>query len=72
MQHGIKSFISDKEMRVITGRLSKEIFATDDVRSLDFKSKIVIARKLRYQYASTPKQVSRMLSLDVATLSEFI
>lgn len=72
LQHGIKSFISDKEMRVITGRLSKEIFATDDVRSLDFKSKIVIARKLRYQYASTPKQVSRMLSLDVANLSEFI
>jgi hypothetical protein len=72
MQHGIKSFISDKEMRVITERLSKAIFATDDVRYLDFKSKIVIARKLRYQYASTPKQVSRMLSLDVATLSEFI
>ena len=72
MQQGIKSFISDKEMRTITYRLSKEIFATDDVKSLDFESKIVLARKLRYQFASTPKQISRMLSLDVGTLSEFI
>ena len=72
MQQGIKSFVSDKEMRAITGRLSKELFATDQVKSLDFESKIVLARKLRYQYASTIKQVSRMLSLDVRTLSEFI
>ena len=72
LQQGIKAFIPDKEMRVITALLSKEIFATDCVKSLDFESKIVLARKLRYQYASTPKQISRMLSLDVATLSEFI
>ena len=72
MVQGIKSFISDKEMRVITATLSKEMFETEDVKSLNFESKIFLARKLRYQYASTPKQVSRMLSLDVGTLSEFI
>ena len=72
MVQGIKSFISDKEMRTITGNLALEMFNVDDVKSLDFESKILLARKLRYQYASTPKQVSRMLSLDVATLSEFI
>ena len=72
MQQGIKSFIPDKEMRAITRNLAKELFATEDVRNLNFESKIILARKLRYQYASTPKQVSRMLSLDVVTLSEFI
>lgn len=72
VQQGIKSFISDKEMRIVTRNLSKEMFDTEDVRTLNFESKIILARKLRYQYASTPKQVSRMLSLDVVTLSEFI
>ena len=72
MVQGIKSFISDKEMRTSTGALAKEMFEVDDVKALDFESKILLARKLRYQYASTPKQVSRMLSLDVGTLSEFI
>ena len=72
MAQGIKSFISDKEMRTITGTLAKEMFDVDAVKSLAFESKILLARKLRYQYASTPKQVSRMLSLDVETLSEFI
>ena len=72
MVQGIKSFISDKEIRTITGALAKEMFEVDDVKALDFESKILLARKLRYQYASTPKQVSRMLSLDVGTLSEFI
>ena len=72
MVQGIKSFISDKEMRTITGALAKEMFEVDDVKALDFESKILLARKLRYQYASTPKQVSRMLSLDVGTVSEFI
>ena len=72
MVQGIKSFISDKEMRIITGTIAKEMFEVDDVKALDFESKILLARKLRYQYASTPRQVSRMLSLDVETLSEFI
>lgn len=72
MVQGIKSFISDKEMRTITGTIAKEMFEVDDVKALDFESKILLARKLRYQYASTPRQVSRMLSLDVGTLSEFI
>ena len=72
MQQGIKSFISDKEMRIVTGQLSKKMFGTDDVKLLNFESKIILARKLRYQYASTLKQTSRMLSIDVATLSEFI
>ena len=72
MQQGIRSFISDRDMRVETARLSREMFGIEDVKSLDFESKIILARKLRYQYASTPKQISRMLSLDVGTLSEFI
>ena len=72
MVQGVKSFISDKEMRTITGTIAKEMFEVDDVKALDFESKILLARKLRYQYASTPRQVSRMLSLDVGTLSEFI
>ena len=72
LRQGIKSFISDKEMRTITSDLAKEMFETDDIKSLDFESKVLLARKLRYQFASTPKQISRMLLLDVETLSEFV
>ena len=72
MLQGVKAFIPDREMRVITRNLVQERFGTHHVRQLDFKSKIAIARKLRFNYASTVKQISRMLEMDPEALSEFI
>lgn len=72
MQQGTKAFIPDKELRRITEDLSTQLFGKKSLKDLDFNSRILIARKLRYSYASTPKQISRMVYLDAETLSQFI
>lgn len=72
MQGGIRTFIPDKELRQITEELIRKLFGKTDVGQLDFNSRIVLARKLRYAYASTPKQIARMLHLDTAALEGFI
>ena len=72
LTQGTSSFYPDKELRRITQNLAIELFADDNIKDLDFNSKIVIARKLRYNYASTPKQISRMLHLPSEILSKFI
>lgn len=72
MQGGIRTFIPDKELRQITEELTRKHFGKTDIRQLDFNSRIALARKLRYDYASTLKQIARMLHLDTATLEGFI
>lgn len=72
MQQGIRAFIPDKELRPVTEELAKKLFGKSKIKDLDFNSKILLARKLRYDYASTPKQISRMLSMDSEILSKFI
>ena len=72
MQQGVKAFIPDREMRIIARNLAQERFGVNHIRQLDFKSKITLARKLRFDYASTVKQISRMLEMNPETLSEFI
>lgn len=74
MRHsqGRKSFIPDKELRLVADELAKEIFGVKNRRLLDVKSRIVLARKLRYEYASTPKQIARLLQVDLEFLNGFI
>lgn len=72
MKQGTKAFIPDKELRTITEKLGVQLFGKNSIKELDFNSKIVIARKLRYNYASTPKQIARMLSLEYEIISKFI
>lgn len=72
MKQGTKSFIPDKELRPLTEKISEALFGTADLRRLDFNNRIYLARKLRYNYASTPKQISRILHLDSEILCKFI
>ena len=72
MQQGMRSFIPDKELRPIAETLASQLFGTAQIKNLDFNARIRLARKLRYDYASTPKQISRMVFLDPEVLSEFI
>ena len=60
MQEGTKTFIPDKELRPISENIAKRLFGTTDIRSLDFNSTILLARTLRYNYASTTRQISRL------------
>ena len=72
LSQGQKTFIPDKEMREITKRICSQSFGHCDVRMLDVKSRLSIARTLRREYASTPKQISRMLHLEAEVLKDFI
>lgn len=72
ISQGNKSFFPDIELRQIVEKLSKEMFGTSLIRTLDFNSRIILARKLRYDYASTPKQISRMVNINPEQLSKFI
>ena len=72
MNESRRIFMPDKELRKVTKQISRKLFGVDDVRSLDVKSRLVIARKLRYDYASTIKQISRMLYLDHDALGGFV
>ena len=42
------------------------------MEDLDVKSRLVIAKRLRYDYASTHKQIARLLRLDKSALEDFI
>jgi hypothetical protein len=72
MHESRKTFMPDKDLRKVTKEISRELYGVDDVRSLDVKSRLAIARKLRYDYASTVKQISRMLYLAPAALGGFV
>lgn len=67
-----KVFMPDKEMRPIVRKLVKELYGMDDIRELDFNMRLSVARKLRYGYASTIKQISRMVHLDKSVLEGFL
>ena len=66
------TFIKDKDLRVIVEHLASDMFNCPDIRILKISSRLQIARKLRYEYACTTKQIGRMLHLDQETLKGFI
>ena len=72
LSQGPKTFLPDKELREITRNLCVQLFQQSDVRMLDINSRLRVAKTLRREYASTPKQISRMLHLDADVLKDFI
>lgn len=68
----VSTFMQDKDLRPIVEKVSQELFGTRDMRSLNINSKITLARKLRYEYASPLKQISRMLHMDAELLKKFV
>lgn len=72
IHNGKKSFLPDKELRPAVAELAATLFGTADVRTLNIASRLLIARKLRYEYASTHKQIARMLHLDAETLKGYV
>jgi hypothetical protein len=72
ISQGKKTFLSDKELRPIVRKIARSLFGTNDIKDLDIKSRLMIARELRYNYASTVKQIGRMLGLDPEVLKGFI
>ena len=69
---GNRTFISDKELRPIVIRMSENMFQTSDIKLLNVNNRLILARKLRHEYASTTKQISRMVFLDPEILKGFV
>ena len=67
-----KAYVSDKELRIILKGLTKKMFGEESHLLLDINSKIKLAKKLRYEYYSTPKQISRMLGISIDILKGYI
>ena len=67
-----KTFIPDIELREIVRKMILQEYGKDSVKDLDVHARLSIAKKLRYQYASTLKQISRMVHLDRSALEGFI
>lgn len=72
LSQGVSSFISDKEMRSITDSLTREMFGLEKKGLLNMSQRIQMAKKLRYEYGATHKQISRMLNVDVNILKGFV
>lgn len=67
-----KAFIPDIELREIVRKMVSQDYGKDSMADLDVNARLSIARRLRYSYASTFKQISRMVHLDRSTLEGFI
>ena len=72
MAQGLKTFLPDKELRPVAAQISMALFGTTDLRLLNVKSKLRIARELRHAYAATVKQISRMVYMSPESLNGFI
>lgn len=67
-----KIFIPDIELREIVRKMIMQDYGKDSVTDLDVHDRLSVARKLRYRYASTLKQISRMVHLDRSALEGFV
>ena len=72
LSESTKSFIPDKDLRAITMDISKDMFNHEDIRTLDVRSRLAIARILKRDYASNSKQIARMLYLEFDVLKDFV
>ncbi len=69
---GTRTFVQDKDLRIIVEKLAKEHYGERDIRLLSVNVRLLLARKLRYEYASTIKQISRILHLDTELLKGYV
>lgn len=67
-----RPFVSDKDLRDIASDMAVQTYGSKDIRTLNIKSRLIIARKLKNDYASSTKQLSRVLNLDASILKDFI
>ena len=65
-------FLGDKELRCIVKRLIQEKYNVDGVTYLNIPQRLEVARRLKYEYFSTPKQIARLLNLNQELLKDFI
>ena len=72
LEHSQKLFMPDKDLRPIVAEIVRSNFGNKTLQQLDVNERLFIAKKLRYNYASTIKQISRMIHLEPSVLEGFI
>ena len=72
LQSSHKVFIPDIELRGIVKEMIRQDFGKERVKDLDVNARLSVARKLRYRYASSIKQIARMVHLEKSALESFI
>ena len=72
LEHSQKLFIPDKDLRPIVAEIIRSNFGNKNLQQLDVNERLFIAKKLRHNYASTIKQISRMIHLEPSVLEGFI
>ena len=72
LQSSQKVFIPDIELRRIVKEMIRKDFNKERVKDLDVNSRLSVARKLRYRYASSIRQIARMVHLEKSALEGFI
>ena len=72
LEHSRKLFIPDKDLRPIVAEIIRSNFGNKNLQQLDVNERLFIAKKLRHNYASTIKQISRMIHLEPSVLEGFI
>ena len=63
------TFLTDDELFLVAARYSEECFATK-LRLLSPDQKILLARKLHYEYKASNRMLRRVLNIDIAILNE--
>ena len=56
----------------MVAKMARDLYGAESVRDLDVNARLGLARKLRYEFASTIKQISRMVYLDKTALEGFL
>lgn len=72
ISQGNRTYIMDKDLRPIIETLVNNMFGCTDVKMLNMEARLKLARKLRYEYLSTPKQISRMLGISIEVVKEYV
>ena len=72
LEHAQKTFIPDKEMRQIVKDMIIERYRTADIRKVGINERLQIARTLKFKYACTVKQISRMVHIEKGAIEGFI
>ena len=72
LERSQKLFIPDRELRPIVTEMARVNFGGRNIMQLNVNERLFIAKKLRRDYASTIKQISRMVHLDSSALDGFV
>ena len=72
LEHAQKVFIPDKEMRQIVKEIIYERYQATDIRQIGINERLQIARILKFKYACSVKQISRMTQLEKDAIEGFV